>query len=86
MSQVQVTILAAGMGTRLGRPFPKPLTRLKAGETLEIISQMPQNGVIFGDGMEHDALVFNSGAIARVSVAERRLHLAMPEPLTPPTR
>ena len=34
MSQVQVTILAAGMGTRLGRPFPKPLTRLATGQTI----------------------------------------------------
>ncbi len=34
MSQVQVTILAAGMGTRLGRPFPKPLTKLANGQTI----------------------------------------------------
>ena len=34
MSQVQVTILAAGMGTRLGRPFPKPLTTLADGQTI----------------------------------------------------
>ncbi|GII99315.1 choline kinase [Sediminihabitans luteus] len=31
---VQVVILAAGMGTRLGRPFPKPLTPLKDGRTI----------------------------------------------------
>lgn len=31
---VQVAILAAGMGTRLGRPFPKPLTRLTSGQTI----------------------------------------------------
>jgi choline kinase len=30
----QVAILAAGLGTRLGRPFPKPLTRLTTGETI----------------------------------------------------
>lgn len=30
----QVVILAAGMGTRLGRPFPKPLTELKDGRTI----------------------------------------------------
>ena len=30
----QVTILAAGMGTRLGRPFPKPLTPLVDGRTI----------------------------------------------------
>lgn len=30
----QVTILAAGMGTRLGQPFPKPLTPLRDGRTI----------------------------------------------------
>ena len=30
----QVIILAAGMGTRLGRPHPKPLTRLDTGQTI----------------------------------------------------
>jgi choline kinase len=31
---VQVVILAAGMGTRLGRPLPKPLTPLRDGRTI----------------------------------------------------
>lgn len=31
---IQVTILAAGMGTRLGRPFPKPLTQLRDGRSI----------------------------------------------------
>jgi choline kinase len=31
---LQVTILAAGMGTRLGRPWPKPLTRLRDGRSI----------------------------------------------------
>ena len=30
----QVVILAAGMGTRLGRPFPKPLTPLRDGRSI----------------------------------------------------
>ncbi|WP_246001687.1 NTP transferase domain-containing protein [Allorhizocola rhizosphaerae] len=29
-----VVILAAGLGTRLGRPHPKPLTRLADGRTI----------------------------------------------------
>lgn len=33
-SDVQLTILAAGMGTRLGRPLPKPLTVLRSGKTI----------------------------------------------------
>lgn len=31
---IQVAILAAGMGTRLGRPWPKPLTQLKDGRSI----------------------------------------------------
>ena len=31
---VQAVILAAGMGTRLGRPWPKPLTPLDDGRTI----------------------------------------------------
>ena len=34
MSQVQAVILAAGMGTRLGRPLPKPLTPLQDGRCI----------------------------------------------------
>src|SRR5215207_4346166 len=30
----QVVILAAGMGTRLGRPHPKPLTPLRDGRSI----------------------------------------------------
>ena len=41
MTQPQVTILAAGMGTRLGRPFPKPLTLLADGRT--ILAQQLEN-------------------------------------------
>jgi len=38
---VQAVILAAGMGTRLGRPWPKPLTPLSDGRT--IMSQQMEN-------------------------------------------
>jgi len=44
----QITILAAGMGTRLGRPFPKPLTPLVDGRT--IMQQQIENVErVFGD-------------------------------------
>lgn len=41
MSAIQAVILAAGMGTRLGRPFPKPLTPLAEGRT--ILAQQVDN-------------------------------------------
>jgi hypothetical protein len=49
--------------------------RLGPGEILEITSQMPQNGVIFGDGVEADFLRFDSGTTAKIGLAERRLRL-----------
>jgi hypothetical protein len=33
---------------------------------------MPENGVIFSDGIEADRIDFNSGTEARISVAERQ--------------
>jgi hypothetical protein len=42
---------------------------------LEVISNMPQNGVIFSDGVEEDGLDFNSGAVATVGLAKRTLRL-----------
>jgi NAD kinase len=52
--------------------------RIEPGTALEIVSQMPQNGVIFSDGIEEDRLDFNSGTIARISLADRTLRLVMP--------
>jgi NAD kinase len=49
--------------------------KIGADEQLEVISHMPRNGVIFSDGVEEDFLPFNSGAIARIGVAEKKLHL-----------
>ena len=48
---------------------------INRGERLEIVSQMPQNGVIFSDGVEADFLHFNSGAIAKIQVAEKKIFL-----------
>jgi NAD kinase len=48
---------------------------VKSGEHLEIASQMPQHGVIFSDGIESDFLSFDSGRVAKIGVADRKLHL-----------
>lgn len=44
---VQAVILAAGMGTRLGRPWPKPLTPLADGRTI-MQQQMENIAQVFG--------------------------------------
>ena len=48
---------------------------VRAGEKLEVVSQMPQNGVIFSDGVEADYLAFDSGMVASISVADERARL-----------
>ena len=48
---------------------------VRAGEKLEVVSQMPQDGVIFSDGVEADYLAFDSGAVASISVAEEKASL-----------
>ena len=64
MIELQVSILAAGMGTRLGRPFPNPLTVLASGKS--IMAQQIDNlrGVFGGDlritvivGYKHDMIM-----------------------------
>jgi choline kinase len=45
---IQVVILAAGMGTRLGKPWPKPLTPLSDGRTI-MAQQMENVRQVFGD-------------------------------------
>jgi NAD kinase len=48
---------------------------VEQGEELQLESHMPENGVIFSDGVEADALAFNSGAVATVRAADRRTRL-----------
>lgn len=51
--------------------------KIHEGEQLEIVSQMPQNGVIFSDGIESDFLNFDSGAIARIEIAAKKVNLVV---------
>lgn len=60
-------------------PFPSKTSqtklvcgRLTRNAALRLRSLMPENGVIFSDGIEADRLEFNSGTEARITVAERR--------------
>ncbi|MCH5138898.1 sugar kinase, partial [Clostridiaceae bacterium UIB06] len=60
-------------------PFPSrttkadiPFGKIIKGCPLKIVSQMPENGVIFSDGIESDYLQFNSGIEATITVAEKK--------------
>lgn len=55
MALQQFVILAAGMGTRLGRPHPKPLTRLADGRS--ILRQQLDNIAHSYDGASHVTIV-----------------------------
>jgi NAD kinase len=46
-------------------------------QPLTLTSQMPENGVIFSDGIEADHVGFNSGITARISVADRHGRLVV---------
>lgn len=49
--------------------------KVRSGESLEVVSRMPHGGVIFSDGVEADYLAFDSGAIASITVAQKRARL-----------
>jgi NAD kinase len=48
---------------------------LNEGDELILESHMPQNGIIFSDGIHNDFLTFNSGAIATVRIAKLKAKL-----------
>jgi len=48
---------------------------ITADTPLTIVSQMPENGIIFSDGIESDCLEFNSGTVATISLAEKKGYL-----------
>jgi NAD kinase len=65
-------------------PYPSRTTqagivigRIARADRMAIVSQMPENGVIFSDGIESDYLEFNSGTLATIGVAEKRGLLAV---------
>jgi hypothetical protein len=48
---------------------------VEEGDELRIESHMPDGGVIFSDGVEADALQFNSGNVATIRAADRKARL-----------
>ena len=63
-------------------PYPSKCTgaelvfgRLRADEPLVLFSQMPEDGVVFSDGVPEDAIEFNAGMELTVQVADRHGHL-----------
>lgn len=50
---------------------------IASGAELVLESQMPSGGVIFSDGVEADALAFNSGAIAHIGASKQRTRLVV---------
>ncbi|KHD10624.1 sugar kinase [Candidatus Thiomargarita nelsonii] len=51
--------------------------KITAKEPMSLVSQMPENGVIFSDGIENDFLEFNAGTQAMISLAEKRGYLVV---------
>ncbi|WP_374955131.1 sugar kinase [Paenibacillus sp. PCH8] len=65
-------------------PFPSRTTatnlvfgQIHSQQPLHIVSQMPEDGVIFSDGVEQDFLEFNSGVEAVIGLAEKRGRLVV---------
>jgi hypothetical protein len=63
-------------------PFPSKVTgtRMSFGtiskeQPLILTSHMPDNGVIFSDGIEADYLQFNSGSVATIGISDRKAHI-----------
>ncbi|HBL18546.1 MAG: NAD+ kinase [Elusimicrobia bacterium GWA2_69_24] len=53
---------------------------LEPGTELGLESLMPSGGAVFSDGVEADFLAFDSGTVLRVSAAEERARLVVPDP------
>jgi hypothetical protein len=74
-----------GLAWFVREPWPSPTTgvaldhgRLAPGDTLLLSSEMPDDGVIFADGIESDRLDFLAGQTVRLTPADRALNLIVP--------
>jgi NAD kinase len=60
-------------------PWPSKITsagitygRITPTKPLILVSNMPENGIIFSDGIETDFVQFNSGTLATITIADRK--------------
>ncbi len=67
-----------GLYFAVREPFPSKASRaslvfgaVTKKQPLTLISHMPENGVIFSDGIEADFLDFNAGTVAAIEIAGR---------------
>jgi NAD kinase len=51
--------------------------KITSAMPLHLVSQMPENGVIFSDGIESDFLRFDSGTQATIAVADKKGYLVV---------
>lgn len=65
-------------------PFPSRSTgtrivygKLTDKDTFRVLSQMPENGVVFSDGIESDAISFNSGTEITIQIAPQKGRLVI---------
>jgi NAD kinase len=65
-------------------PFPSRTTgtslvfgSMEAGSPLKLESLMPEEGVVFSDGIQSDCLAFNSGCVLSVGIAEAKGRLVI---------
>ena len=64
---------AAGSG-----PAALQTTPTRSPGALQVVSRMQEGGVLFGDGIEADALTFAWGQVATFRVADQALNLVIP--------
>ncbi len=65
-------------------PFPSRSTqtgiiygKITGSDTFKILSKMPGNGVVFSDGIESDAIEFNSGTEITIQIASKKGRLVV---------
>jgi NAD kinase len=51
--------------------------KITRDQPLQIHSQMPENGVIFSDGIEQDFVEFQAGTMATITLADKQGHLVV---------